>query len=105
MINQVSVLDHVWALLESDRPLSNQFRQISEARQRELADAVNRVRDLIAEYSLTAKDVFPPARSPSTKADTKLAPKYRDPATGRTWSGCGKSPKWTVDQDCEKFAI
>lgn len=80
-------------------------RQISEARERELSDAVTKVRNLIAEYSLTADDVFPPARSRSTNAGTKVAPKYRDPATGQTWTGRGKPPKWIVDQDREKFAI
>ena len=29
----------------------------------------------------------------STKGK-KVAPKYRDPATGETWSGRGKAPKW-----------
>lgn len=81
-------------------------QQINEARSRELADAVGKVRSLIAEYGLTAEDVFPPARARSSaNAGTKVAPKYRDPATGATWTGRGKPPKWIADQDREKFAI
>lgn len=80
-------------------------QQINEARTRELADAVAKVRALIEEYGLTAEDVFPPARARSANAGAKVAPKYRDPATGQTWTGRGKPPKWIADQDREKFAI
>ncbi|CAM4301350.1 MAG: H-NS histone family protein [Comamonas sp.] len=80
-------------------------QQINEARTRELADAVAKVRALIEEYGLTAEDVFPPARARSANAGAKVAPKYRDPATGQTWTGRGKPPKWIADQDREQFAI
>ena len=81
-------------------------QQINEARTRELADAVAKVRNLIAEYSLTAEDVFPPVRArASSNAGTKVAPKYRDPVTGATWTGRGKAPKWIDGKDRSQFAI
>lgn len=81
--------------------------QISEARERELAAAVAQVRQLISEYSLTQQDIFPVGRSPraSVASGVKVAPKYRDPATGQTWTGRGKAPKWIQNEDREKFAI
>ncbi|WPB56033.1 H-NS histone family protein [Xylophilus sp. GOD-11R] len=81
--------------------------QISDARQRELSDAVTRVRGLIEEFGLTAADVFPPARGRgvSSAKGGKVAAKYRDPATGATWTGRGKAPKWIADQDRTQFAI
>ena len=33
-----------------------------------------------------------PKKPKATRA--KVAPKYRDPATGQTWSGRGKEPRW-----------
>ena len=36
--------------------------QIEEARKREIADAVSRARQIVAEYGLTEKDVFPAGR-------------------------------------------
>ena len=39
------------------------------------------------------------------KKGTKVAPKYRNPATGETWTGRGKAPKWIQNQDREQFAI
>ena len=81
-------------------------QQIQNARKNELADAVAKVRALVTEYELTADDVFPPARArASSSAGSKVAPKYRDPATGQTWTGRGKPPKWIADKDREQFAI
>ncbi len=83
-------------------------QQINEARRRELAAAVAQVRELIAEYGLTQQEVFPAgvARAHvSASSGVKVAPKYRDPATGQTWTGRGKAPKWIQNEDREKFAI
>ncbi|HMT63450.1 MAG TPA: H-NS histone family protein [Ottowia sp.] len=80
--------------------------QIEEARKREIADAVSRARQIVAEYGLTEKDVFPAGRrSPVTRATSKVAPKYRDPATGQTWTGRGKPPKWIEGRDRLGFLI
>ena len=80
--------------------------QIEEARKREIADAVSRARQIVAEYGLTEKDVFPAGRrSPVTRATGKVAPKYRDPATGQTWTGRGKPPKWIAGKNRERYLI
>ncbi len=59
-------------------------------------------RALIAEYGLTAADVFP---AQGKKAASVGAPKYRDPATGVTWTGRGKPPNWINGKDREQFLI
>ncbi len=79
--------------------------QISEARQRELADAISKTRALVAEYGLTAHDVFPPTKTRGSTAGSKVAAKYRNPQTGETWTGRGKAPRWIADQNREKFLI
>jgi DNA-binding protein H-NS len=79
---------------------------IAQARHREIADAVTRVRELVAEFGLTVQDVFP-GRLPrvESKSTGKVAPKYRDPVTGQTWTGRGKTPKWIDGQNREQFLI
>ena len=70
-------------------------RQISDARRTERNDAVAKVRALMAEHGLTASDLI--AKAPGPRASTsgrKVAAKYRDPATGQTWTGRGLKPKW-----------
>lgn len=82
-------------------------QQIQEARTRELTEAVSKVRALVAEYGLSSEDVFPTARASRTgnTSGAKVAPKYKNPETGETWTGRGKAPKWIQDQDRSKFAI
>ncbi|MDR2326336.1 MAG: H-NS histone family protein [Acidovorax sp.] len=80
-------------------------QKIQEARKSELADAVAKVRALVAEYGLSAEDVFPPAKASRGSQGGKVAPKYRNPETGQTWTGRGKAPKWIENQNREQFAI
>ena len=82
-------------------------KAIADARKNEIAAAVAKVRELVAEYGLSAQDVFPsrPGRSGAPKAATKVAAKYRDPATGQTWTGRGKAPKWIEGKDRHAFLI
>jgi len=87
-------------------------RQINEARQRENAQALAQVRTLVADFDLTPEDVFPSVKTRGAKAGAdksvtkaKVAPKYRNPATGDTWTGRGKPPRWIQDQDRAQFLI
>jgi len=68
-------------------------QQISETKERERADAINKVKSLMSEYGLTLADLNSrPAKA--AKATAKVAAKYRNKATGETWSGRGLQPKW-----------
>ena len=91
-------------LLQELEALENRIRQ---ARQEQIAQAVATCRKLIDEHELSVTDLFGNSRGRSKKAGTgsKVAPKYRDPATGLTWTGRGKPPKWIQDQDRSRFLI
>ena len=80
--------------------------QIEEARKKEIADAVAQVRSLVSDYGLTPQDVFPSGRkSGKSSTGAKVPPKYRDPATGQTWTGRGKAPKWIDGRDRSQYLI
>lgn len=82
--------------------------QIAAARKAEIADAIGKVRALVAEFGLIAQDVFGSAkRGPKAAGASKnpVAPKYRDPSTGQTWTGRGKAPKWIEGKDRTQFVI
>ena len=68
-------------------------QQIAEAQRAERAGAVAKVRALMAEHSLTLADLAVKSAAPK-RVGAKVAPKYRDAATGDTWSGRGLQPKW-----------
>ncbi|ART61444.1 histone (plasmid) [Acidovorax carolinensis] len=88
------------ALLEKKRELE---AQIEAARKAELSGAIEKVRAIVAEFGLSAADVFHGGRA--AKVPSIVAPKYRDPATGQTWTGRGKPPKWIADKERTQFAI
>lgn len=78
--------------------------KIKVARQEELMGAIANVRTLVTQFGLTADDVFGSGRAKSSSG-AKVAPKYRDPATGDTWTGRGKAPRWIADKDRDQFLI
>jgi|SRR4051812_24356544 DNA-binding protein H-NS len=71
-------------------------RQIDDLKTQSKAQAIAEVRALMAAHGLTAADlaVAPPRKGAAKKVGTKVAAKYRDTATGATWSGRGLKPKW-----------
>jgi DNA-binding protein H-NS len=69
-------------------------KQIADFQREQRGAAINQVKALMAEYGLTLADIgSKPAAAPK-KAAAKVAAKYRNPATGDTWSGRGLKPKW-----------
>lgn len=83
-------------------------RLIEQTRKTEVSGAIAEARALIAEFGLTSDDVFgvskAKARTSSAKG-SKVAAKYRDPASGATWTGRGRAPVWIVDKDRSAFSI
>lgn len=80
--------------------------QIQAARQAEIAGAIAQVKAIVSEHALTAQDIFGGAkRGRKSGPRGSVAPKYRDPATGATWAGRGRTPKWMEGKDPVEFAI
>ena len=72
-------------------------KQIADAQREEHASAVAKVKALMTEFGLTTADISGRAGAPRTGAPrpvSKVAPKFRNAATGDTWSGRGLQPKW-----------
>jgi len=78
--------------------------QIAQVRSQEIEAAVIEVRRIVSEFDLSERDVFKGVSS-SVKTRSKVAPKYRDAATGKTWTGRGKPPTWIAGKDRTQFAI
>jgi DNA-binding protein H-NS len=70
--------------------------EAEKARKEELKVAIETVRKLIKENNLSAADCgF--GKSGKRSGGGTIKPKYRNPATGQTWSGRGLTPKWLQD--------
>ena len=92
-------------LIAQRAALDKQRAELEKALAAELtahrAGIIAQIKDLMAGHGLTVADLestSKPARGPKPKAEgdpaRKVAAKYRDPATGASWSGRGLKPKW-----------
>ncbi len=87
-----------------DKQKADLEKQIAETLKAERAGVINQIKTLMADHGITVTDLAAnkPGRPPKSAASAggaevttrKVAPKYRDPATGDTWSGRGLKPKW-----------
>jgi DNA-binding protein H-NS len=80
-------------------------RKINEMRQRDRDDAINSAMDIITNFSLTSADLFPREGVKTKSVKSKVLPKFRDPKTGATWTGRGKSPIWFKNEKRNEFLI
>jgi len=82
--------------------------QITQVRENEISGAISQIHTIMADFELTQEDLFPSlnAKSKGVKRPSgKVAAKYRNPATGDTWTGRGKPPKWIQDQERTSYLI
>ncbi len=93
----------------------NELRKQQEAeRKGERTQAISSAKELIKTYDLTASDLGFSGKGATKKVSgdkrNMVAPKYQDPASGKTWTGRGKSPAWLSAQlaagrDKQEFLI
>lgn len=70
-------------------------QEIERTRHKDRADAIAKVRALMSEYGLTPSDLSGKRAAKAGPGQGKKVPaKYRDAATGDSWSGRGLQPKW-----------
>jgi DNA-binding protein H-NS len=94
-------------------------KQAERQRKEEYSSVVKTIKKQIAEYGITAEELGLGSAKPMAKrgrkatakagkagrkprakrstAGVKVAPKYRDAATGNTWTGRGKMPRWLAE--------
>jgi DNA-binding protein H-NS len=83
-------------------------RQIEEAKSREYAEVLNEIKQKMSDYGITIQELSGGRGVKAPKGPrgrSGVAPKYRDPESGSTWSGRGKPPKWIAGQDRDTFLI
>jgi DNA-binding protein H-NS len=82
--------------------------QAEQVKSEERQKTIDTVRVMVQTYDITARDLGldkSPKGKTGPKAGNKIAAKYRDPATGATWSGRGKTPRWINGADRSQYAI
>jgi DNA-binding protein H-NS len=89
-------------------------KEIEVTRRQERADAISKVKSLMSQYGLTATDLVAKGTTKASSSGKakggKVAAKYRNAATGDTWSGRGLQPKWlkaalAAGREIDEFAV
>jgi DNA-binding protein H-NS len=76
-------------------------QQAEEARKQELASAIAEVKRIMSQFGITPADLGFSGRAGKAKSKGTSVAKYRDPASGKTWSGRGRRPAWVVAMEAE----
>lgn len=77
-------------------------QQAEEARKQELASAIAEIKRIMSQFGITPADLGFGGRTGKAKGKgAVVAAKYRDPASGKTWSGRGRRPAWVVALEAE----
>lgn len=67
--------------------------QLEAALKEERVNVLDEIIRKMAIHKITLDEI----RGPAPDAKAKSVPKYRDPASGKEWSGRGKPPNWIKD--------
>ena len=68
-------------------------KQIAQTQREERESAIAKIHTLMVEYGLSSADLGK-RTGKKTVAGSKVAAKYRNKASGDTWSGRGLQPRW-----------
>jgi len=72
------------------------LKQAEAARRAEIASVVADIQARMKEYGISLNDLKGGATK--TQARAAVAAKYRNPATGQSWSGRGRAPRWLAEE-------
>ena len=105
-------------LIDLDRLTVPELTALIEAAQAKRQEKMEGARtSLLAEFQHKAAElgmslealISPPKpkqeRKPRTAKGKKVAPKYRNPETGGTWTGRGREPAWIKGKNRQDFAL
>jgi DNA-binding protein H-NS len=76
--------------------------EIAALRKAARSKVLAEVKKAVAEYELTESELFGTGRARKTSG---AAPMFRDPESGKTWTGRGRVPAWLEGKDRDAYRI
>lgn len=77
---------------------------VEEARAKEKAEALARIREQVKEYGITEVELLRAAGFVKDRPKKHPA-KYYDPSSGNSWTGRGARPKWLAGKNPDDYLI
>jgi len=76
-----------------------------EVRRTEVAEAKNQIQAIMGQYGLTLADIGGASKQAHKLPRKPVEIKYKNQATGDTWTGRGRAPKWLEGKDKSQYLI
>ena len=76
------------ALIAQKQAIENQIAEVTKTERKE---ALQTVKTLMIQFSITTDEL---TKNTAVKATKKVAPKWQDPTSNKQWTGRGRSPLW-----------
>lgn len=70
-------------------------------RKQEMAGAIAEIKRMMAEFEISLEDLGAGPRAAKGKMRAVSAARYRDPVSGKTWSGRGRRPGWVMNLEAQ----
>lgn len=83
------------------KEIAELLKKAEDARRAELAGAIAQIKSLMKEFDISIKDLKLKDGKISKVPGKVLPAKYRDPISGDTWTGRGRSPSWAAKAKTE----
>jgi DNA-binding protein H-NS len=81
------------------KQIENLTKQAEELRKNEISGVITEIKSKMQEYGITPTDLGGSSRAKKMAPTSKVAIKYKNVASGETWSGRGRTPKWLADAE------
>lgn len=88
---------------EYQKQIAELTEQAEQVRKAELNEARTKIKELMLAHGLSALDFGTTAKV--RKERIPVAVKFKNPATGETWTGRGRTPRWLNGQNKDDFLV
>lgn len=103
---QIATPDEIEEFARLQQQAQELHNQIEQMRPRVVNRARMMAMQLMEQYGFTADQILETQHSGPRRVHVGAGEaKYRDPASGKTWSGLGKRPRWIVGKNFDDFLI
>lgn len=76
-------------------------RQAEDVRRQELESVIAKIKEMMDQHGITLSDLQGGRKAAGSKKKGTVAAKYRNPASGETWSGRGRPPRWLAEAESQ----
>lgn len=87
---------------EAEAKITALRQKLAEEKKGQRAEAIASAKSLIKEHGLTSTDLGfsgkVTLKASSNDKRAVVAPKFKDPVSGKTWTGRGKTPSWLASE-------